>query len=175
MVVHLPNTVKDLVYKNIKFELYKVDENGRIFSKYKNDFLTPTLGNDGYLKVVLFDNGIKYDARIASIVAYTFIGKPPIGMKDPTINHKDNNKLNNNYKNVEWMERGLNSSIRKEKGIGEKNSQAILNWDIVREIRKLYKNNFGSYQKIATKFGVSKSCIALIIQEKTWKESNTNE
>ena len=156
------STTKNLIYKNIKFELYTIDEDGRIFSKYKNDFLTPTLGVDGYLKVVLFDNGIRYYARVASIVAYTFIGAPPIEIKDPTINHKDNNRLNNNYKNIEWMERSLNSSIRKEKGIGESNNQAILNWNIVKEIRQLYKDGFGSYQKIAAKFGVSKSCIALI-------------
>ncbi len=161
----------DLIYKDVKSNLYKIDEYGNIFSNYLKDFLKPSKDKDGYLKIVL-SNGARKDktyVRIATLVAYSFIGPPSIEMKDPTINHIDGDILNNHYSNLEWLERGQNSSIRQNKGRGENNNQAILNWTLVTEIREKYKNNYGSYSKLAQEYGVSNSCIAAIIQNKNWK------
>ena len=37
------------------------------------------------------------------------------------------------------------------------------------EIRQIYQNEKTSYQKIANKFGISKSTVADIISNRTWK------
>jgi len=50
------------------------------------------------------------------LVAIFFIGPPPVDLKDPTVNHIDGNITNNHFTNLEWMERGKNSSIRLNKG-----------------------------------------------------------
>ena len=163
--------MKDLIYKNAKEGLYKIDEYGNIFSKYKNGYLFTLKDKDGYLRTRL-SNGVRgssTDVRIATLVAYHYIGPPPPEIKDPTINHIDSNILNNHYSNLEWLERSKNSSIRSNKGQGESNNQAILNWEKVNEIRNKYKNNYGSYSKISKEYGVSRSCIASIINNKIWK------
>lgn len=43
---------KELKYKNVKF-IYKIDEYGNIYSKYKNGFLKPKKDKNGYLSVAL--------------------------------------------------------------------------------------------------------------------------
>lgn len=44
--------LKDIVYKNIK-NLYKIDEYGNVWSKYKNGYLKPKIDKDGYLVLSL--------------------------------------------------------------------------------------------------------------------------
>jgi len=53
---------------------------------------------------------------------------------------------------------------------GDKNPSAKLNWDIVREIRELYKLGNTSYRKLAKEYNVSNFTIECIIKYKTWKE-----
>lgn len=93
-------------------------------------------------------------------------------MQDPTVNHKDNNILNNHYSNLGRMERSINFSYVKNKGAGELNGQAILNWEDVKSIREKYRQGLGSYSKIAEEYNVSKSCIADIIKLKKLREIN---
>jgi group I intron endonuclease len=57
-----------------------------------------------------------------------------------------------------------------EKNIGENNKSAILNWENVKEIRKLYSNGNETYRSLAYKFNVAKSTIQSIIEFKSWKE-----
>lgn len=122
-------------YKNVKEGLYLIDEYGNIYSNYKKDYLCPKEDKDGYLQIILSGGSRKNKCyvRIATLVAYHFIGKPK-DIKDPTIDHIDGNIKNNYYLNLRWLERGVNSSIRKNKGIGEENSQAKLTKNQVKEI-----------------------------------------
>lgn len=106
--------LKELEYKDVK-PLYKIDEYGNVFSIYKNDYLKPKTDKDGYLSLALRGEQRIIYVRTATLVAYNFIGPPPINMKDPTIDHIDGKILNNYYKNLRWLERGENSSIRKKK------------------------------------------------------------
>ena len=161
-----------LIYPDIKEDFYFIEEDGQIYSNYKKDYICPRKDKDGYLQfgfASTIPNKKKY-VRIATLVIYTFIGPPPQEMQDPTVNHKDNNILNNHYSNLEWMERSINSSIRQNKGAGELNGQAILNWEDVKSIREKYRQGLGSYSKIAEEYNVSKSCIASIIKLRSWRE-----
>jgi hypothetical protein len=116
--------MKDLIYPGVKEGLYKITENGEIWSNYINNFLHPSTDKDGYLKIKLSGGSrekIIY-ARIATLVAWNYISPPPQSLTDPTINHIDGNKLNNHYNNLEWIERSVNTSIRRNTGTGSKNS-----------------------------------------------------
>ena len=163
---HIP-----IVIKGVKSGLYEVYEDGRIWSNYKNGFLIPKEDKDGYLEIMLSGgsrNKRKY-VRVHTVVAKHFIGEPPIDMTDPTVNHIDNNPKNNIYSNLEWTERGTNSSIRKNKGAGEQNHEAVLTEDQVVAICDMLINSDFTLQKIADVFKVSKSTINNIKRKKNWK------
>lgn len=155
----------------IKKGLYYIEEDGRIWSNYKKDYLIPQKDKDGYLNLILSGEGAKKKkcCRIATLVALVFLGKPPQGMLDPTINHIDGNILNNHYSNLEWMERGKNSSIRKNKGQGTANHEAKLNENQVHEICDLLVNSNLTLEEIGKRYNVDKSTISNIYRKKNWK------
>ena len=86
---------------------------------------------------------------------------------------EDGNILNNNYKNLEWVERGYNSSIRNNKGAGENNHEAKLNKNQVKEICELLINTDMSFDEIATNYNISKSVISSIKRQVSWKTITT--
>lgn len=78
---------------------YAITEDGRVWSHSSNRFLKIQCDKRGHHKVVLFDgNGLK-NHLIARLVAQAFIPNPD---NLPEINHKDENKANNNVSNLEW-------------------------------------------------------------------------
>lgn len=156
----------------VKEGLYCIEEDGRIWSNYKKDYLIPTKDKDGYLKIGLSGGarGKKKYYRVATLVALTFIGKSPQEMLDPTINHMDGDILNNHYSNLEWMERGKNSSIRKNKGQAETNHEAKLNKKQVHEICNLLINSNLTLKEIGKLYNVSESTINNIYRKKNWKD-----
>lgn len=67
---------------------------------YLGKLLSPYNDGRGYLKVDLHKNGKRISVRVHRLVAKAFIPNPN---NLPTVNHKDENKLNNNASNLEWM------------------------------------------------------------------------
>ena len=176
MVALLTNMIP-IEYKDIKENLYLINETGQVWSNYKKDFLKPTKDKDGYLRLSL-SNGSREKGittvGVATLVAYHFIGKPPANLIDPTVNHIDWNILNNHYLNLEWIERAKNSSIRKNRGEGIQNHEAKLEEKQVYEICFLLTQTNFSYQEIANKFKVKPSTISNIKNKKNWKNISKN-
>lgn len=142
---------KRLIYKDVK-PIYEIDENGNVYSEYTGECMRPSTDRDGYLRLTLSgEDGLIY-VRVATLVAYNFIGNPPTNILDPTVDHIDDNPLNNNVNNLRWMERGINSSRRTNRGIGETNNQAKLSEEDVEEICKLLMENKLSLNEIGEMF-----------------------
>lgn len=92
---------------------YEVSSNGDVRSvdriihatnrdiHYKGRILKGSISPQGYLKVVLQVNRINKIFPVHRLVAEAFIPNP-LGL--PMINHKDENKLNNNYVNLEFCD-----------------------------------------------------------------------
>ena len=160
-----------ILIDGVKPNLYEIEEDGRIWSNYKHDYMTPSKDKDGYFKIKLSGGDRQHQKyfRIATLVAINYIGWPPENLKDPTINHIDGNIQNNHYTNLEWVERGYNSSIRKNTGQGSLNHEAKLNEQQVKEICELLVNTNLSYQNICDKYNIKKSTISNIKNQKTWK------
>ena len=88
-------------------KLYAVTEEGQVWSYRKNDFLIPTLNEQGYYKVTLFDNdGEKKCIYIHKLVALTYIPIPQ-SEEELTVDHIDRNKRNNTVSNLRWVTRSV--------------------------------------------------------------------
>lgn len=82
------------------FYNYDVYEDGRIYSHYRNRFLSIKPDNFGYLVGVFYIDGKAKKIKVHRLVAKLFLGEPPEGK--PLINHIDGNKQNNSVENLEW-------------------------------------------------------------------------
>ncbi len=76
----------------------------------RNLYLKPH--NKGYLQVELSKGGKKKMITVHRLVALAFIPNPD---NLPVINHKDENKNNNNVENLEWCTFSYNTAYSKDK------------------------------------------------------------
>ena len=154
--------------------VYLVSNFGRIKSFRRNwktneRILAISIWAGGYRVIKLSDkNRIIKTYKISRLVALTFILNPH---NLPEVNHKDGNKLNDEVNNLEWVNRSDNIKHALRIGLftsrkGEKNSNAKLNNFQVRVIRKI---NDMYQREIAEIFNISRSQIALIRRNGSWK------
>lgn len=109
------------VWKDVKgYEgLYQVSNLGRIKSVRKNMILSPFINTRGRYQARFKVKGKIARPFIHRLVAEAFISNPN---NLPEINHKDENKLNNNVSNLEWCTTKYNSNYgTRNKRIGESN------------------------------------------------------
>lgn len=100
---------------------------------YKSKVLSPSICN-GYYKVTLHKNGLKKTHSVHRLVAEAFIDNPK---KLPCVNHKDENRLNNNADNLEWCTIKYNSNygnaqIKKAKKCFKPLCQLDLNGNVIK-------------------------------------------
>ena len=103
------------VIEGSDFSMYKISNYGNVHSLYKNRILKPqTLS--GYKYVSLINQKTKKTINIGNhrLVAYLFLDDKPQNAN--IVNHIDENKLNNHYKNLEWTTASgnINYSLRKK-------------------------------------------------------------
>lgn len=101
---------------------YLIYEDGRLYSKKVNRFLKGKIDNSGYrvyalaINDKLSSNGKRLSKMCYAhrLVATYFIPNPD---NLPMVNHKDENKLNNHYSNLEWVtaKENTNYSLKKRK------------------------------------------------------------
>lgn len=89
------------IWKPIKgYEgLYEVSNHGRIRNFNTRKVLTPKKHNRGYYHVILFRNGAQKSFLVHRLVALAFV---PTADETLTVNHIDEDKLNNRAENLEW-------------------------------------------------------------------------
>lgn len=98
-----------MVWKEIKgFPDYQVSDTGEVKStKYWGQFRRKDSGGllhqrtykSGYKYVNLYKDGHMYSVKVHRLVAQAFLPNPN---NLPQVNHKDENKANNNLINLEW-------------------------------------------------------------------------
>lgn len=159
--------------------LYQISNLGRVkslkrFSVIKDRIMKPQLHRTGYKMVGLRKRGkgIKF-FRVHRLVAREFVLNPISEPKKLFVNHIDGNKLNNNYKNLEWCTLQENLAHAFRNGLidnkGEKMGWSKLKEWQVKEIKKKYIPRKYSMRKLAKEYGVSYTAINLIINNKNWK------
>ena len=86
--------------------LYKVSNNGQVKNS-DGKVLSQTVRGRGYLGVNLHKDGKQFQKYTHRLVADAFLENPN---NYPCINHKDENKVNNNIENLEWCDYKHNNS-----------------------------------------------------------------
>lgn len=120
------------------FYNYIIFENGDIFSNYVNRLLQPDITIHGYKQVTLYIDGVKRRFKIHRLVALLWLGEPP---KDkPTINHKDGNKLNNHYTNLEYATYYENNRHARDNNLNNVSESNSKRWNDTEFREKTSKN-----------------------------------
>ena len=153
--------------------LYSIEEDGRVWSHRNNIYLKwNKCARNKYAYVELCNGGKKKEyIRIHRTVALVYVPNPE---GKPETNHKDGNKLNNHFSNLEWVTSSENHYhayrvLKVPRGTGETHSQAKFTKEQVEEIRQFREKTGMSYEKIGKKYGVYVSTIFNICKHNTWK------
>ena len=143
-----------------------IDSIGRNYV-YKEKILKGFINSNGYRRVCINKKFI----YIHQLVARNFIKNTN---RFKIINHKDGNKLNNIYKNLEWctskhnvIHAFKNNLMNPIKGEMQYNAK-LKNKDVL-SIRRLYKTGLYTKTDLSKLFPVSRNTITSIIFNRHWK------
>lgn len=153
---------------------YLITDDGEVISNkicnYHN-VLKKRINKSGYYYVNLCKNGKYKSVSIHRLVGKHFIENPN---NYDMLNHIDGNKLNNDYKNLEWCTNSYNMKeavrlglLNIKKGKYSNLYSGKINIDIANKIRQIRKNGT-SYSKLSIMFNVSKKTIINICKNKVY-------
>lgn len=125
------------------FKNYYLSENGNLYSYYHSTskVIKLIIGTDGYLQTKIPDNyGVTRHFKIHQWVAKIFVENP--NRKEFNIvHHKDENKLNNNYNNLEWttFQQNIVYSMGKQCCMLDKNYCILSIHDSIADLSRNYE------------------------------------
>lgn len=158
------------------YDTYTVQPEGLVISHYNRAPLTVALykknkqGKDVlYPRVRLSHKGKASWHALGRVIAECFIPNPD---NLPHVNHKDGNRLNNHYTNLEWCTHLDNIKHSVDNGLnpkGERQGIAVATELLVREIRRLRKESSMTYPEIAHIVGLRRRTVEAIGSGQNWK------
>jgi len=160
------------IWKQIDSSYYSVSNFGRVKNDRSDLLLNPYLNSSGYLEVCIE----RITKTVHRLVAITFTELPEgFTYNELTVDHDDDNKLNNHYANLVWMTNSENlAKAHKTGAINNKGSNhplAILTEENIPEIKFLIKEGFNQ-KEIAELFNVNHVVISKIKKGKAWSHIN---
>jgi hypothetical protein len=135
---------------------YMVSNTGKVFSVKAGRCLKPSKAGSGYLVVNLGSGNNHTKCYIHRLVATMFIPNPH---DLPQVNHKDENKKNNNVSNLEWCDSCYNINYGSH---NEKVSQTRIN----KKLSKNEKNYFYGKKFYGSNNGNAKAVICTTTGER---------
>ena len=139
------------------WENYYVNEDGDVENNKTGKLLIGDVNNYGYYRVMLNKNKLRKRFFRHRLVGEYFVENP---MDLPEINHKDGNKSNNFYKNLEWCTRSLNEQHCWDNGLKHYNSGTIKNKPIIVTFNDGIIKKYVSQGKLSKDINVSTQIIS---------------
>lgn len=162
---------KRVILNGIEMD-YIISNKGELFSlkRGKRTKLKMCTRRDGYIMCEIWKDSKCSYILLHRLVAINFLDIPP---KDKNqINHKDGNKANNHYLNLEWVCQSENIIHAYKNGLMKRDyrtyPKAQLNEDKILQIRKLLLQNV-KQKEIAKIFNVSEQVISNVKIGKRYK------
>ena len=147
------------IFINQKRTDYSISNDGKVFSKKSNKYLSQYKTPGGYLNVDLYTPEKRYKIGVHQLVAQAFIPNPN---NLPLVNHKDGDKTNNNMTNLEWASYSDNNSHAYKIGLRKP-----------LEPEKCYFTKYSREQIIAVCLLLEQGWSSDVITEKTGVHGNT--
>lgn len=161
--------------------LYSISNLGRVRSEEKivhrkngamqlrpQAIMRPGSGASRYLSLTLVDaNGVHTTNYVHALVAEHFISPRPSGME---VCHCDGDRANNEASNLRWDSRSGNNKDKSTHGtatIGERHPMAILNNEVVLEIRRRRAEGASATQ-LSKEFNVSRMTAFRAATGRSW-------
>ncbi|HEV2376219.1 MAG TPA: HNH endonuclease [Streptosporangiaceae bacterium] len=150
---------------------YKVSSEGRVRSvdrvladgrRAGGKVLKPALTHNGYLKVVLRQNGRSVNMPVHQLVVEAFHGPIPEGME---VRHLNGNRRDNRVENLRAGTKAENTLDSLMHGTKAKKLTSAL----VLEIRERYADRSLTQRALAEQYGVSRETVGLVLRGKTWR------
>lgn len=136
------------------FENYEVSNLGKVRNIKSGRILKPRLHREGYLRHALYKNNKQKNLLLHRILATAFIDNPE---EKPCVNHIDENKLNNDLRNLEWCTAKENAIHgTRIKRIAEKRSIEVIQLDLDDNVLNVFKSMVQAEQET----GVSRRSIS---------------
>jgi predicted XRE-type DNA-binding protein len=153
------------------FPNYRIYEDGSVYSLYRKRNKLFEIDKDGYQKVQLIEGNKRKKFFVHRLVSLLFIKNPN---NLPVVNHKDGDKTNNHFSNLEWCTYSYNNrhaySVGLKSAKGEKNRQAKLSKKEVSYIIDIYHQSDLPQWKVAEMFGISQQHVSGLVNGKYWKD-----
>lgn len=150
---------------------YFISNHGRVLNSITNILLHPTIpkSTDNYPYITLRNNGNSYRFDIHILVAiYFVINDKPIVYK--IVHHKNNNRHDFYYKNLEWTDSSGNMRYAAKEGRslrGELAKNATITEETAIKICEMLTSGYRTCE-ITNTLNVSRNVVRHIRDEKTW-------
>lgn len=151
------------------YDGYYITEDGRVWSDKCNKYLSQYKMPNGYLRVILCKDNIPKQFYVHRLVATVFIENPNNYLE---VNHKDENKMNNHYENLEWCTHHYNNNYGSKINCikGERNPNCKLTEEQVKSIRKEHIpfSRTNGTKALSIKYNVCESTITGVLNRTKW-------
>lgn len=158
---------------------YAVTEDGRIYSKRRNKFLTPKANWDGYHRIQIWDKGKCTYVSWHRVVAETYLVKLN---EDMVVNHINGIKTDNRVENLEWVTQSENILHAWETGLSKRRPNCKATSKPVDRLTKdyVYIDTFPSQMEVERQLGIGHGHVSYAIKQNAtaggfkWRYSETS-
>ena len=161
------------IYLNGEKTKYKVSDDGKVKNTERNGALLSlnTIDRYGYVQVSLSHKNKQHTKTLHTLVANAFLVKPDWANQ---VNHKNGNKKDNNYINLEWtdgkgnIQHAYRTGLHDNVAIGGRHGLNVYSEKDIRKVCELLEKGKATVKSISEKTSVPKSTICDIIAKKYW-------
>lgn len=160
-----------IIMDNDRETKYMISNYGHVFNVLSGAYISPSFGTYGYPFITIrSDDGHSIKYSLHRIVAEYFVPNP-----NPTeytiVHHKNHNKADFIYSNLEWVTSSLNAKYAIEVGAqasGEDSSNSVITEEQAKQICDMLEHGY-RVSEIQRTIGCSRNVVRHIRDKKTWK------